>query len=156
MQKKRLKNMDEIVYIYTDGACRGNPGPGGWGVLMRYKEVEKEYWGGEKATTNNRMEMTAVNEALELLTRPCKVEFYTDSRYVIDGITKWIIGWKKKNWKNSKKEPVKNEDLWKLMDKLIQTHEINWHWVKGHSGHMENERVDALANKGVDELLATQ
>jgi len=146
--------MDEIVYIYTDGSCRGNPGPGGWGVLMRYNNVEKEYWGGEKLTTNNRMEMTAVNEALLLLTRPCKVEFYTDSRYVIDGITKWIIGWKKKNWKNSKREPVKNEDLWKNMDKLIQAHEIQWNWVKGHSGHVENERVDALANKGVDELLA--
>ena len=140
------------VYIYTDGACRGNPGIGGWGVIMRYKESEKEYFGGEHDTTNNRMEMTAIIEALQRLTRPCKVGLYTDSRYVIDGITKWIIGWKKKNWKTAKNQPVKNEDLWKKIDLLVVDHDISWNWVKGHSGHVENERADELANMGVDSL----
>jgi len=146
---------NNTVYIFTDGACRGNPGPGGWGVLMRYKDTEKEYFGGEKDTTNNRMEMSAIIESLSLLTRPCKVNLYTDSRYVIDGITKWLPGWKKKNWKTSKNQSVKNEDLWKTLDKLVQQHDINWNWVKGHSGHIENERADELANKGIDELMGT-
>jgi ribonuclease HI len=144
---------NNTVYIYTDGACRGNPGPGGWGVLMRYKDTEKEYFGAEKETTNNRMEMSAVIESLNLLTRPCKINLCTDSRYVIDGITKWLPGWKKKNWKNSKNQAVKNEDLWRIMDKLVQQHDISWNWIKGHSGHIENEQADALANKGIDELL---
>ncbi|MFK5984781.1 MAG: ribonuclease HI [Pseudomonadota bacterium] len=144
--------MNNTVYIFTDGACRGNPGPGGWGAILRYKDAEKEYFGGEQETTNNRMEMTAVIEALATLKRECKVDLSTDSRYVIDGITKWIIGWKKKNWKNSKNQAVKNEDLWKAMDKLVQQHNITWNWVKGHSGHIENERADALANKGIDTL----
>ncbi len=144
--------MNKMVYIFTDGACRGNPGPGGWGVIMRYQDTEKEYFGGETHTTNNRMEMTAVIEALTLLTRPCTIDFSTDSRYVIDGITKWIIGWKKKNWKTSANKAVKNEDLWKKMDALVQGHDITWNWVKGHSGHVENERADALANKGIDTL----
>lgn len=143
---------NNTVYIFTDGACRGNPGPGGWGVLMRYKETEKEYFGGEKDTTNNRMEMTAIIESLSLLTRPCKIHLCTDSRYVIDGMTKWLAGWKKKNWKTSKNQPVKNEDLWKMLDNLVQQHDISWNWVKGHSGHKENEHADALANKGIDSL----
>jgi ribonuclease HI len=143
------------VYIFTDGACRGNPGPGGWGVLMRYKNTEKEYFGGEQETTNNRMEMSAIIKSLSLLTRPCNIILSTDSRYVIDGITKWLPGWKKKNWKTSKNQPVKNEDLWKMLDKLVQPHDITWNWVKGHSGHIENERADQLANKGIDELMGT-
>jgi len=143
---------NNTVYIYTDGACRGNPGPGGWGAIMRYNDTEKEYFGGEKETTNNRMEMSAIIESLSLLTRPCKVDLCTDSRYVIDGITKWLPGWKKKNWKTSKNQPVKNEDLWRTLDKLVQPHDITWNWVKGHSGHIENERADQLANKGIDEL----
>jgi ribonuclease HI len=147
--------MDNTVYIYTDGACRGNPGPGGWGVILRFNETEKEYFGGEDDTTNNRMEMTAIIEALQHLKRSCKVSFHTDSRYVIDGITKWIPGWKKKNWKTSKNQPVKNEDLWKKMDALVKEHDIDWNWVKGHSGHIENERADELANLGVDSLNNT-
>jgi len=147
---------NNTVYIYTDGACRGNPGPGGWGVLMRYKDTEKEYFGGEKETTNNRMEMSAVIESLHLLTRPCKINLSTDSRYVIDGMTKWLPGWKKKNWKTSKNQAVKNEDLWKTMEKLVQQHDIDWNWVKGHSGHIEKERADELANKGIDELMGTR
>lgn len=145
-------NNNNSVTIYTDGACRGNPGPGGWGVIMRYKETEKEYFGGEQETTNNRMEMTAIIESLQRLTRPCKVSIHTDSRYVIDGITKWIMGWKKKNWKTSKNQPVKNDDLWKKIDSLVVDHDIAWHWVKGHAGHIDNERADELANKGVDSL----
>jgi len=147
-----MTTVNNTVYIYTDGACRGNPGPGGWGVIMRYKETEKEYFGGEEDTTNNRMEMTAIIQALTLLKRSCHIDISTDSRYVIDGITKWLPGWKKKNWKTSKNQPVKNEDLWRALDKLVNTHDISWNWVKGHSGHEENERADELANKGIDEL----
>jgi ribonuclease HI len=147
-----MTTVNNTVYIYTDGACRGNPGPGGWGVIMRYKETEKEYFGGEADTTNNRMEMTAIIQALTLLKRSCHIDISTDSRYVIDGITKWLPGWKKKNWKTSKNQPVKNEDLWRALDKLVNTHDISWNWVKGHSGHEENERADELANKGIDEL----
>jgi ribonuclease HI len=147
--------MANTVYIYTDGACRGNPGPGGWGVILRYNDTDKEYFGGEDDTTNNRMEMTAIIEALQHLKRSCKVSLHTDSRYVIDGITKWISGWKKKNWKTSKNQPVKNEDLWKKMDTLVKQHDIDWNWVKGHAGHIENERADELANMGVDSLNNT-
>ncbi len=145
--------VNNTVYIFTDGACRGNPGPGGWGVIMRYKNSEKEFFGGQADTTNNRMEMTAIIQALSRLTRSCFIEISTDSRYVIDGITKWLPGWKKKNWKRSKNQPVKNEDLWKTLDNLVEQHQISWNWVKGHSGHPENERADTLANKGIDELV---
>jgi ribonuclease HI len=146
----------ELIQIYTDGACRGNPGPGGWGVLMRAgapgQFVEKEMWGGETPTTNNRMELTAVIEALGALKRPVKVHIHTDSQYVIKGISEWIHGWKKNGWKTSDKKPVKNADLWQKLDLLRQGHEVKWFWVRGHNGHPENERADALANRGIDEL----
>ncbi len=145
--------MTEIVEIFADGACRGNPGPGGWGALLRFKGVEKELYGAEPETTNNRMELTAVIKALESMKRPCSINITLDSKYVLDGIQSWIENWKKKGWKTASKKPVKNEDLWKQLDQLIQQHEIQWNWVKGHSGHDENERVDQLANKGIDELL---
>ena len=134
------------VEIFTDGACKGNPGPGGWGALLRIGSTEKELSGGEKATTNNRMEMTAVIRALSALTRPCRVTLHTDSRYVIDGITKWIFGWKKRNWINAAKKPVLNADLWRELELAAAPHVIDWVWVKGHSGHPENERVDRLAS----------
>jgi len=140
---------DRAVIAYTDGACSGNPGPGGWGVLLLYKGNERELTGGELATTNNRMELTAAIEALNALTRPCKVELYTDSRYVLDGITTWIHGWKKNGWRTSDKKPVKNEDLWQRLDELVQRHEVSFHWVKGHDGHPENERADELARQGM-------
>lgn len=138
------------VEIYTDGACSGNPGPGGWGALMIYNGVEKELSGGEAGTTNNRMELMAAIRALEALKRPSKVALYTDSTYVRDGITKWIHNWKRNGWKNAAKKPVKNEDLWKRLDAALATHEIEWHWVKGHDGHPENERADALARSGIE------
>ena len=141
----------ETVVIYTDGACRGNPGPGGWGVLLRADDKEKEMWGGEAQTTNNRMEMMAVIEALGALKRPVKVKLHTDSQYVIKGISEWIFGWKKNGWRTSAKAPVKNADLWQKLDALRQTHQVEWFWVKGHAGHPENERVDALANRGIDQ-----
>jgi ribonuclease HI len=141
------------VEIYTDGACRGNPGPGGWGVLLRYNGTQKKLYGGEKSTTNNRMELTAAVKALEALTRKCHVDLYTDSNYVRHGITEWIHNWKKNGWKNSQKKPVKNADLWQELDKQAQKHEVEWHWVKGHSGHPENEMADSLANLGVDEAM---
>ena len=140
------------VEIYTDGACKGNPGPGGWGVLLRFNDKEKTLHGGEPHTTNNRMELLAAIKGLEALTRPCEVNLYTDSQYLRQGMTAWLKSWKANNWKNSKKEPVKNIDLWQLLDTLASTHQIKWHWVKGHSGHVENDRVDALANKGIEEL----
>lgn len=140
---------DGIAEIFTDGACSGNPGPGGWGALLRWGGKEKELFGGEKDTTNNRMELTAVIRALESLKRPVKVRLHTDSTYVMQGITKWIHGWKKNGWKTSAKEPVKNEDLWRALEEAVQRHDIEWKWVKGHAGHPENERADALANKGV-------
>ena len=143
---------NDIVTIYTDGACRGNPGPGGWGVLLRIKDKEKELWGGETPTTNNRMELTAVIEALGALKRPVKVHVHTDSQYVIKGISEWIFGWKKNGWKTSDKKPVKNADLWQKLDTLRQPHQVQWFWVKGHAGHPGNERADALANRGIDEL----
>ena len=141
----------ETVVIYTDGACRGNPGPGGWGVLLRADGKEKEMWGGEAQTTNNRMEMMAVIEALSALKRPVKIKLHTDSQYVIKGISEWIFGWKKNGWRTSAKAPVKNADLWQKLDALRQSHQVEWLWVKGHSGHPENERVDALANRGIDQ-----
>ena len=140
------------VEIYTDGACRGNPGPGGWGVLMRYDANEKSLYGGEKATTNNRMELTAAIKGLEALKQSCEVVITTDSKYVMDGITSWIHNWKKKNWMTAGKKPVKNVDLWKQLDKLVVQHKIDWRWVKGHSGHPENEFADQLANQAIDEL----
>ncbi len=140
---------DEKVVIYTDGACKGNPGPGGWGALLRYKNRQKELFGGEKQTTNNRMELMAAIEALSTLTRPCDVDLYTDSQYVKNGIQQWMDNWKKKGWKTSAKKPVKNQDLWKKLDEQVQKHSINWHWVKGHAGDEGNEKADELANKGV-------
>ncbi len=142
-----------MIEIFTDGACRGNPGPGGWGVLLRAGKHEKELWGGEAHTTNNRMEMTAVIEALKALKKPSDVVLTTDSQYVRKGITEWIEGWKRKNWKTAAKKPVKNVELWQEIDALAANHQIDWRWVKGHSGHSENERVDDLANRGIDELL---
>lgn len=141
-----------MIEIYTDGACRGNPGPGGWGALLRAGSHEKELWGGAPDTTNNRMEMTAVIESLKALKRPSDVVLTTDSQYVRKGITEWITGWKRKNWKTSAGKPVKNADLWREIDALAASHKIDWRWVKGHSGHAENERVDDLANRGIDEL----
>jgi ribonuclease HI len=140
---------DGAVEIYTDGACRGNPGPGGWGVLLRFNDKEKELWGGEAGTTNNRMELMAAIRALEALKRPSRVKLYTDSLYVMKGITTWIHDWKRRGWRTAEKKPVKNEDLWRQLDALAVKHEIEWHWVKGHNGHPENERADQLANKGI-------
>ncbi|MAY37439.1 MULTISPECIES: ribonuclease HI [Spongiibacter] len=140
------------VEIFTDGACRGNPGPGGWGALLRSGTTEKPLYGGEPDTTNNRMELTAAIEALRALKRPCKVALTTDSQYVRKGITEWLPNWKKRNWKTAAKAPVKNADLWRALDELAAKHDIEWHWVKGHSGHRENELADALANRGIDEL----
>jgi ribonuclease HI len=137
------------VELFTDGACSGNPGPGGWGAILRCKGVEKELCGGELQTTNNRMELTAVIKGLEALTRPCEIAVHTDSQYVQKGITAWIHGWKAKGWKTADKKPVKNEDLWKILDAAVARHKIEWHWVKGHAGHPENERADALARKGL-------
>ena len=140
---------DEVVEIFTDGACRGNPGPGGWGVILRARGREKELWGGEAATTNNRMELMAAIRALEALKKPSRVKLYTDSIYVMKGITTWIRDWKRRGWKTAEKKPVKNEDLWRELDAQAARHNIEWHWVKGHAGHPENERADALANKGI-------
>ena len=142
----------ELIQIYTDGACRGNPGPGGWGALLKFGSKEKQLYGGESLTTNNRMELRAVIEALSALKRPCNVSVTSDSTYVLKGINEWLPNWKKRGWLTSGKKPVKNEDLWKSLDSLKSVHNIEWHWVKGHSGHFENELVDQLANKGIDEL----
>lgn len=140
------------VEIFTDGACRGNPGPGGWGVLMRYGAEERSLFGGEKETTNNRMELTAVIEGLAVLTQPCQVMLTSDSTYVLKGIQEWMPNWKKRGWKTASKKPVKNVDLWQKLDRVIGEHKIDWRWVKGHSGHRENEIADQLANQGIDEL----
>jgi ribonuclease HI len=145
----------EKVEIFTDGACSGNPGPGGWGAILRAGTVEKELWGGEPATTNNRMEMLAVIRALESLKRPVSARVYTDSQYVQKGISEWIHGWKKRGWKTASKEPVKNEDLWRQLDTEAAKHTIEWLWVRGHAGHVENERCDALARQGVDAVRKT-
>ena len=140
------------VQIFTDGACKGNPGPGGWGALLRKGATEKEMSGAEPNTTNNRMEMTAAIESLSALKRACAVDLYTDSKYLIDGITKWLPGWQKRGWKTASKQPVKNEDLWRKLAELDAKHQIEWHWVKGHSGHAENERVDRLASDAAESL----
>ena len=144
--------MTDAVIIYTDGACRGNPGPGGWGVLLNYKGKIKELYGAEKHTTNNRMELMAAIQALESLTRPCLVQLNSDSSYVLKGITDWMPNWKKRGWKTAAKTPVKNEDLWRRLDTAIMKHKIEWKWVKGHSGDTGNDRADALANLGIDSL----
>jgi ribonuclease HI len=144
--------MTDAVIIYTDGACRGNPGPGGWGVLFNYKGKIKELYGAEKHTTNNRMELMAAIQALESLTRPCLVQLNSDSSYVLKGITDWMPNWKKRGWKTAAKTPVKNEDLWRRLDTAILKHKIEWKWVKGHSGDTGNDRADALANLGIDSL----
>tara|TARA_R110000868_G_scaffold364037_4_gene626701 strand:+ start:12960 stop:13391 length:432 start_codon:yes stop_codon:yes gene_type:complete len=140
------------IEIFTDGACKGNPGPGGWGALLRYQSNEKALWGGEKDTTNNRMELMAAIEALKSLKEPCLVQLTTDSQYVRKGISEWMLNWKKRNWQTASKKPVKNVDLWKALDAEASQHQIEWHWVKGHSGHRENEIADQLANRGIDEL----
>jgi ribonuclease HI len=140
------------VEIFTDGACRGNPGPGGWGALLRCGDVERELYGGAPDTTNNRMELQAAIEALKALSQRCSVDLTTDSVYVKNGITSWLEGWKKKGWKTAARKPVKNVDLWQALDEENQRHDVRWHWVKGHSGHAENERADMLANRGIDEL----
>jgi len=140
------------IEIFTDGACRGNPGPGGWGAVLRYGTVEKELYGGENETTNNRMELTAVIKALEALKRHSRVRIVTDSQYVKNGITQWIKNWKLNGWRTANRKPVKNAELWRELDELVGHHEVEWAWVKGHSGHPENERADALANLGIDEL----
>ncbi len=140
------------VEVFTDGACRGNPGPGGWGALMRFQGTEKKLYGGEKDTTNNRMELTAAIEALKALKQGCVVALTTDSQYVRKGITEWMGNWKKRGWKTAAKKPVKNVDLWQQLDEQAGRHQVEWHWVKGHSGHRENEIADQLANRGIDEL----
>lgn len=142
----------DTVEIFTDGACRGNPGPGGWGVLLRYGKTEKELYGGEANTTNNRMELMAAIMALESLKRECKVRLTTDSEYVKNGITQWLPKWKARGWRTANKSPVKNADLWQRLEQATGRHQVQWHWVRGHSGHPENEHADQLANRGIDEL----
>jgi len=143
--------VDEVE-IFTDGACKGNPGPGGWGAILRAKGKERELYGGERNTTNNRMELMAAISALEALSRPCKVALTTDSQYVRQGITQWIHNWKRRGWKTAAKAPVKNVDLWQRLDAVCAPHQLEWHWVRGHTGHPENERADRLANRGIEEL----
>jgi ribonuclease HI len=144
--------MSGVVELFTDGACKGNPGIGGWGVLLRYDGREKTLCGGERETTNNRMELRAVIEGLNSLKRPCQVAITTDSQYVKQGISDWIHNWKRNGWKTAAKKPVKNSDLWRALDEAVARHEVSWHWVKGHSGHAENERADELANQGIAKL----
>lgn len=148
--------MTPKVVIYTDGACSGNPGPGGWGAVLIWNGQEKELCGGEAATTNNRMELMAAIQALEALKKPCNVELHTDSQYVKNGITEWIRGWKARGWRTADKKPVKNDDLWKRLDEARQRHEVNWRWVKGHAGHELNERADGLARRGLKESAAAR
>jgi len=142
---------EEKVSIFTDGGCRGNPGPGGWGASMRFGDHEKDIYGYENETTNNRMELMAAIRALEILTRPCTIDLTTDSQYVRQGIMDWMEGWKKRGWKTAAKKPVKNKDLWQRLDEAVKRHDVKWHWVKGHSGHEGNERADDLANRAMDE-----
>ena len=146
--------VDGAVEIYADGACKGNPGPGGWGVVLRTRGHDKELCGGEAQTTNNRMELTAVIEALSSLTRHSKVRVYTDSQYVQKGISEWIHNWKRRGWLTADRKPVKNADLWRRLDEIARGHRVEWHWVKGHAGHPQNERADALANRGVEGALS--
>ena len=143
---------NDVVVIYTDGACRGNPGPGGWGVVLNYKGRSKELYGGEPMTTNNRMELMAAIQALEALNRPCNVHLYSDSSYVLKGISEWLPNWKQRNWQTANKTPVKNDDLWQRLDAAAAAHRVQWLWIKGHAGDIGNERADALANLGVDAL----
>lgn len=143
----------QLVEIFTDGGCRGNPGPGGWGVLLRFKEQQKHLKGSEPETTNNRMELMAAIQAFESLKRPCEVVITTDSQYVKNGVTQWMDNWKKRGWKTANNKPVKNQDLWQRLEQAMQGHKVDWRWVKGHSGHIENETVDSLANQAIDELL---
>ncbi len=145
--------MDKVV-IHTDGACRGNPGPGGWGAILASGDHEKELYGAETDTTNNRMELMAAIMALESLKRPCHVTLATDSVYVKKGITEWLRNWKRRDWKTSDKKPVKNKDLWQRLEKAVEPHHLRWQWIKGHSGHLENERADQLANRAIDEMLS--
>jgi len=140
------------IEMYTDGACRGNPGPGGWGVMLRFNGSVKELYGGEAQTTNNRMELMAAIRGLEALTKPCTVVLTTDSQYVMKGITEWMDNWIQRGWKTAAKKPVKNVDLWKRLSAALEKHQVEWHWVRGHTGHFENERADELANRGIDEL----
>lgn len=146
------ESCNDAVEIYTDGACRGNPGPGGWGVLLRYKGKEKHLYGAEALTTNNRMELTAAIMGLEHLTRGCKVRLTTDSQYVMKGITEWLANWRRRGWKTADKKPVKNADLWQRLDAACQRHQVEWTWVRGHNGHPENELADQLANRAIDEM----
>jgi len=148
--------MTDSVEIFSDGACRGNPGPGGWGALLHFNGRKKEICGGEAETTNNRMELMAVIEALGSLKRPCQVHIMTDSQYVMKGITEWIQGWKRRNWKTSANKPVKNADLWVRLEEAVSGHEVRWSWVRGHTGHPGNERADELANRGIDELMGSK
>lgn len=154
MNKQEDGGRAGVVQLYTDGACKGNPGPGGWGALLRFNGHEKELYGGEPATTNNRMELMAVIQGLNALTRPCTVEVWLDSEYVKKGITEWMANWKRRGWKTADRKPVKNADLWRELDEATQRHRISWHWVRGHTGHEGNERADALANRGVEQLRA--
>jgi ribonuclease HI len=144
------------VQIYTDGACRGNPGPGGWAALLRYGSHEKKLFGAESYTTNNRMELMAAIKALAAMRESCRIEIHTDSQYLQKGITEWIAGWKKRGWKKSDKKPIKNADLWQALEHEVGRHHVTWHWVKGHSGHPENDLVDALANEAVDDILKNE
>lgn len=143
---------DEPVRLYTDGACKGNPGPGGWGALLQYRGVEKELWGGEPHTTNNRMELTAVIEGLKALKKPSRVRIVTDSQYVKNGMQQWIHNWKRNGWRTAGRKPVKNAELWQELDRLVNLHQVEWEWVRGHSGHPENERADQLANRAIEEM----
>lgn len=147
-----MPNSSNHVELYTDGACSGNPGRGGWGALLRYKTTEKELSGAERDTTNNRMELMAAIEGLKAIKRTCAVTLYTDSKYVLQGVTEWMDGWKERGWKTADKKPVKNQDLWMLLDEQVQRHSITWEWVKGHAGHIENERVDELARMAIKTL----
>ncbi len=147
------RSADKTVVVFADGACKGNPGPGGWGAILRMGDREKEIYGGEPATTNNRMELTAVIRALEALKRRCKVKVYTDSQYVQKGVSEWLAQWKRRGWRTADRKPVKNEDLWRRLDELASQHAVDWHWVRGHAGHPENERADALANRGVQSVF---
>ena len=148
--------MNDDVIIFTDGACSGNPGPGGWGAILTARGKERELCGGEAHTTNNRMEMLAAIRALEALTRPCRVELHTDSQYLRSGVTEWLAGWKSRGWKTADKKPVKNEDLWRELDAARARHQVDWRWVKGHAGHPMNERADALARRGLQEARARE
>ncbi|MBE0484130.1 MAG: ribonuclease HI [Bacterioplanes sp.] len=154
---KRTRKKQEVILkveLFTDGACKGNPGPGGWGALLRFGQHERELFGGEKNTTNNRMELMAAIEGLKALTRSCDVILTTDSQYVKQGINSWLAGWKRNGWKTASKQAVKNQDLWQALDEQTQRHQIEWRWVKGHTGHPDNERADQLANKGVSEVIS--